>query len=1327
MAFSIFLKSTSLNVSISIQLKILITLILLFIAVMGIGISFIYQTSFFAFTTIAFILFFIFLLISINETKRVEITDYVVTLYSSKYFPVFRFNLDNNDLEDFNMPSIYKLISFLCVWIWGSIASMFIINTTIGIFISMFIVCYLYIDTKNRISKTKKLFSNSVTSLTDNQINYCYQQSYNKQIRPILEIIDSQKDSSIINNTFLKNLNVSKSKQGLQRQMKKHKKTKKVKELENEINTKLLITSQESESESEIHSGGGSETKSWSGNGVESGSESISGSENGTGNDENISILKNIKIDDIMSGWGQYDLLKKCKKKMNGSKKSDIEWLDLEENFRANMEIGGGHSIPVTYITEMKKKKNHSKKSKKYIEYPNSFNDRGLTDLLLDEFPINKPSKPDFNFENINKNVKENLSDSKNRKEMGKKTEKKIQNKILKNDIQKVNKNQKNDLFHNDINKEDDKKNQNNLKSKTQNSSIDFEIFLNSHKINQNKVGNRKEKDKDKDKDNDKGKEKERKSENYDENSYFKNVEEDYLLLQHFENSKSDQTYLNATQRFLYLVKQTERLLQKLRDNKSQLMKDEFSNVRNLYLHLGELEEQAREEHYIRTRFEAIFQILIILTSRSSHYLFEAEMKEFLEENGMDNLDLNEIYEWEENKLKMFDSKRKQYLKEKYLEKNHSIINQKLEEKALRRRSSFLQNQKSTSIFSQNMDTKLLEEQILEQCIKSGKKFIDNDFPPILSSLVIDQNKIPRKFVKIKSWKRISDNYLNNNTKKLNNIDNRKNDYDNDVYDHENSISNEIDEKNKNENENGNGNGNDNDNKSLEELGLITILSNTKIKNLEQSIRLINKSDDQLNNRIIKKEKIIKKKEKKKNYIRLSQISESSDTLENMDNSNLKKSKLLILENNDSSSNTESDVELKETIFQSDKGINLLNKPLRPENIIQGILGDCYLLSALSVLCSHYGILNNIFITKKYSKYGFYVIQFYVSGKWIPIVIDDYLPYNEDDQLVFAKSKDAKEIWPQLIEKAYAKLFGSYEAIVGGFVHSTLANLTGGSSEMISLLDPDTIHEIHNGRLWNNLLNYYESGYLLGCGSNSGKDSTVSKYGIVYGHAYSVLDVKFVNGIKLIKLRNPWGKHEWNGNFSRNSFSWNKKFKAKLNYDPKKPNNNDKGTFWMTFEDFVKHFRNIYICRLFSPNKWITIRINDQWENLSAGGSTNFDTCVNSPQYWLTIRKPTKCYISLTQEDPKFAKRNYWYIGIIVAKKKGKRIKQLLSSEEVISSGDFTNTHEVFVEVKLQPNFDPYTLFFSTFRPYQEGNFTITLHTNHPVVIEKIPSDVEAD
>lgn len=39
-------------------------------------------------------------------------------------------------------------------------------------------------------------------------------------------------------------------------------------------------------------------------------------------------------------------------------------------------------------------------------------------------------------------------------------------------------------------------------------------------------------------------------------------------------------------------------------------------------------------------------------------------------------------------------------------------------------------------------------------------------------------------------------------------------------------------------------------------------------------------------------------------------------------------------------------------------------------------------------------------------------------------------------------------------------------------------------------------------------------------------------------HAYTVLNVYETNGVNLFKIRNPWGRLGWNGEYGENSTSW---------------------------------------------------------------------------------------------------------------------------------------------------------------------------------------------
>ena len=56
------------------------------------------------------------------------------------------------------------------------------------------------------------------------------------------------------------------------------------------------------------------------------------------------------------------------------------------------------------------------------------------------------------------------------------------------------------------------------------------------------------------------------------------------------------------------------------------------------------------------------------------------------------------------------------------------------------------------------------------------------------------------------------------------------------------------------------------------------------------------------------------------------------------------------------------------------------------------------------------------------------------------------------------------------------------------------------------------------------MVQFKKCGYLMGAGSpENAKGDTVDVEGIVQGHAYLIIDVRDLDGNKLIKLRNPHG------------------------------------------------------------------------------------------------------------------------------------------------------------------------------------------------------------
>ncbi len=110
-----------------------------------------------------------------------------------------------------------------------------------------------------------------------------------------------------------------------------------------------------------------------------------------------------------------------------------------------------------------------------------------------------------------------------------------------------------------------------------------------------------------------------------------------------------------------------------------------------------------------------------------------------------------------------------------------------------------------------------------------------------------------------------------------------------------------------------------------------------------------------------------------------------------------------------------------------DKGFIIYNK-IGPNDIKQGSCGNCYFLSCISSLAEAGERVERIFISKEVNEAGCYAVKFYINGEPKIVVVDDYFPYDPfKEQWAMSKpSEDCNEIWVLIIEKAWAKVFGSY-------------------------------------------------------------------------------------------------------------------------------------------------------------------------------------------------------------------------------------------------------------------------------------------------------------
>ncbi|XP_064195765.1 calpain-3-like [Anguilla rostrata] len=461
-------------------------------------------------------------------------------------------------------------------------------------------------------------------------------------------------------------------------------------------------------------------------------------------------------------------------------------------------------------------------------------------------------------------------------------------------------------------------------------------------------------------------------------------------------------------------------------------------------------------------------------------------------------------------------------------------------------------------------------------------------------------------------------------------------------------------------------------------------------------------------------------------------------------------------------------------------------------DICQGDLGDCWLLAAIASLTLNEKLLYRVIppdqsFTENYA--GIFHFQFWRYGTWVDVVVDDRIPtYN--NHLVFTKSAKNNEFWSALLEKAYAKLHGSYEALKGGNTTEAMEDFTGGVTEFYETNDaPKNLYSIMKkaldrgslmgcaiddtlgfspppnvmGPLIDKMLADGQASKPVGARARSGviittRLETRTPLGLVKGHAYSITGVdectvgKNTN-VLLMRLRNPWGNVEWSGPWSNRSKEW-----ASLSNSERErlqQQNTQEGDFWMSYEDFIRHFTKVEICNL-TPDaleddtihKW-TVSVNEgRWvRGCSAGGCRNYpDTFWTNPQYRLRLLEEdddpeddevaSSFLVALMQMNRRKERKmgaQLFTIGFAIyevppemqGKEQHLQKDFFLYNASIAKCKTYINLREVSQRFRLSPG--EYVIIPSTFEPHREGEFLLRVFSEKRNISEEIESKIEVD
>ena len=224
------------------------------------------------------------------------------------------------------------------------------------------------------------------------------------------------------------------------------------------------------------------------------------------------------------------------------------------------------------------------------------------------------------------------------------------------------------------------------------------------------------------------------------------------------------------------------------------------------------------------------------------------------------------------------------------------------------------------------------------------------------------------------------------------------------------------------------------------------------------------------------------------------------------------------------------------SISQMNTKFKIFENKIDCTNIEQGQLGTCYFLAAISTISNYGQLLYQLFPQEKINPEGLYEICLYHKGRWVKVLVDDYFPFIKNTDTFLWTHPINNCLYTCFLEKAYAKINGSYNDINGGHLCPAFESLTGFESFVVKkkerTLSSEKIYEIKD-EVYEYFYNKIRDGYLFSCAT--------------WDHAYSLIALRKENNQLIFKVRNPWNcetsfKDGTFGLLSYNKIEYEKKF-----------------------------------------------------------------------------------------------------------------------------------------------------------------------------------------
>eukprot|EP00927_Polykrikos_kofoidii_P002509 TRINITY_DN10_c0_g1_i1.p1 TRINITY_DN10_c0_g1~~TRINITY_DN10_c0_g1_i1.p1 ORF type:complete len:640 (+),score=48.53 TRINITY_DN10_c0_g1_i1:78-1997(+) len=282
-----------------------------------------------------------------------------------------------------------------------------------------------------------------------------------------------------------------------------------------------------------------------------------------------------------------------------------------------------------------------------------------------------------------------------------------------------------------------------------------------------------------------------------------------------------------------------------------------------------------------------------------------------------------------------------------------------------------------------------------------------------------------------------------------------------------------------------------------------------------------------------------------------------------------------------------------------------VDSDLNAHAIYQGQLGDCYFDAALASIAHwHPDLIENMFTHIDVAN-GVFKTKWFVGGRREIVSVNDKVPTDPKSGIpFFLWTGSEMTLWPALLEKAFAKIFGSYKQIEGGLQIDVFHHMLGVPVDMYISAKKwqvgSCVGIANSDALWEKVDEAVRNKWPMGIGTSTG-----GFHGISGGHAYSLYGASpnYQGHGRCVRVRNPWGSNKYSGDIRGQS--------------------KNVGDFWITWQEFLQNFIYVAVARVqkdYSVPKYWNVKV----ANGHATGTGSITMRTNKPFYVQAVWPPAR-------------------------------------------------------------------------------------------------------